>query len=72
MTFPDRDARDTARLRLDANIVVEAGAGTGKTTLLIDRLLFLIMAGGPSVPSEHPIIRPPVDPDRLSRRLRLG
>ena len=43
----DLDARASARKRLDVNIVVEAGAGTGKTTLLTDRLLFLLLAGGP-------------------------
>ncbi len=46
MTF-DHSAREVARKRLDINIVVEAGAGTGKTTLLTDRLLFLLLAGGP-------------------------
>jgi ATP-dependent helicase/nuclease subunit A len=40
---PDRADRDSARLRLDANVVVEAGAGTGKTTLLTDRILFLVL-----------------------------
>ena len=43
----DQNARDAARKDLGANIVVEAGAGTGKTTLLTDRLLFLLLAGGP-------------------------
>lgn len=43
----DQSARDVARKCLDANIVVEAGAGTGKTTLLTDRLMFLLLAGGP-------------------------
>ncbi len=43
----DQEARDSARRRLDANVVVEAGAGTGKTTLLTDRLLFWLLAGGP-------------------------
>lgn len=41
----DSDFRDTARLSLDSNIVVEAGAGTGKTTLLTDRMLFLLLGG---------------------------
>ena len=40
---PDRADRDAARFRLDANVVVEAGAGTGKTTLLTDRILFLVL-----------------------------
>src|SRR5580704_1575122 len=43
MEAPDRDHRDRARFRLDANVVVEAGAGTGKTTLLTDRILFLVL-----------------------------
>ncbi len=42
----DQEYRDIARRILDHNICVEAGAGTGKTTLLTDRLLFLLMAGG--------------------------
>ncbi|NNN05880.1 MAG: UvrD-helicase domain-containing protein [Elusimicrobia bacterium] len=40
---PDQADRDAARLRLDVNAVVEAGAGTGKTTLLTDRILFLVL-----------------------------
>src|SRR5947209_1625575 len=49
---PDQKARDAARLSLSANAVVEAGAGTGKTTLLTDRLLFLLLGGraGKAVP----------------------
>jgi ATP-dependent helicase/nuclease subunit A len=43
----DQQSRDFARKVLDSNIVVEAGAGTGKTTLLTDRILFLLLAGGP-------------------------
>lgn len=43
----DLASRIEARRRLDLNIVVEAGAGTGKTTLLTDRILFLLVAGGP-------------------------
>ncbi|MCM2305007.1 MAG: UvrD-helicase domain-containing protein, partial [Elusimicrobia bacterium] len=42
---PDKADRDRARLSLDASVVVEAGAGTGKTTLLTDRILFLVLAG---------------------------
>jgi ATP-dependent helicase/nuclease subunit A len=44
---PDQADRDLARRSLDRNVVVEAGAGTGKTTLLTDRILFLLAAGGP-------------------------
>ncbi|MBI3549352.1 MAG: UvrD-helicase domain-containing protein [Elusimicrobia bacterium] len=42
----DKESRDLARLTLDRNVVVEAGAGTGKTTLLTDRLLFLLLGAG--------------------------
>jgi ATP-dependent helicase/nuclease subunit A len=45
--IPDQADRDAARRTLDRNIVVEAGAGTGKTTLLTDRILFLLAGGGP-------------------------
>jgi len=44
--LPDLADRQNARRLLNANIIVEAGAGTGKTTLLTDRLLFLLLAGG--------------------------
>jgi ATP-dependent helicase/nuclease subunit A len=45
MDAPDKKDRDLARMSLDASVVVEAGAGTGKTTLLTDRILFLVLAG---------------------------
>ncbi|MBI4347491.1 MAG: UvrD-helicase domain-containing protein [Elusimicrobia bacterium] len=47
MLPPDQAARDRARFELRRNVVVEAGAGTGKTTLLTDRILFTLLAGGP-------------------------
>ncbi|HEY3198084.1 MAG TPA: UvrD-helicase domain-containing protein [Nitrospirales bacterium] len=39
----DADARLSAATTFDRNIVVTASAGTGKTTLLVDRLLQLLM-----------------------------
>ncbi len=45
MSAPDKADRDRARLSLGSSVVVEAGAGTGKTTLLTDRILFLVLAG---------------------------
>ncbi|TBR21539.1 hypothetical protein EPO15_10070, partial [bacterium] len=47
MTPADWEGRRRARLSLKSNVVVEAGAGTGKTTLLADRILFTLLAGGP-------------------------
>lgn len=42
--------RFRVRTRLGVNMVVEAGAGTGKTTLLIDRLCFALLAQGVAAP----------------------
>ncbi|MFA6002965.1 MAG: UvrD-helicase domain-containing protein [Elusimicrobiota bacterium] len=49
MTADQKD-RDAARLRLGCNAVVEAGAGTGKTTLLTDRILFLLLGRSRPLP----------------------
>lgn len=42
----NREDRQRVRTCLNVNMVVEAGAGTGKTTLLIDRLCFALLAQG--------------------------
>jgi len=42
MIFPDQVDRDAARHDLDRSLSVEAGAGTGKTTLLVERIISLI------------------------------
>ena len=39
----DRVARRAAETTFDRNVVVVAGAGTGKTTLLVNRLIHLLM-----------------------------
>ncbi|MBI2359347.1 MAG: UvrD-helicase domain-containing protein, partial [Deltaproteobacteria bacterium] len=41
--LPDASARERAALTFDRNVVVTAGAGTGKTRLLVDRLAHLLM-----------------------------
>ncbi len=41
----DADARRTIAAALDATLFVEAGAGSGKTTALVSRLLALVEAG---------------------------
>ncbi len=43
MQVPDQAAREAAATTFDRNVVVIAGAGTGKTTLLVNRLLYLLM-----------------------------
>nr|MBA3283062.1 UvrD-helicase domain-containing protein [Acidimicrobiia bacterium] len=42
---PDQDERDRIRTDLDATLFVEAGAGSGKTTALVDRVLSLVTTG---------------------------
>ena len=42
-SIPDQAAREAAATTFDRNVVVIAGAGTGKTTLLVNRLIYLLM-----------------------------
>ena len=46
----DRAARDAVRSRLDETLFVEAGAGTGKTAVLVARICELVTADGPDLP----------------------
>ncbi len=48
----DLDARDAVRTRLDETLFVEAGAGTGKTDVLVDRIVALVTADGAAGPIE--------------------
>ncbi|MGH9119829.1 MAG: UvrD-helicase domain-containing protein [Acidimicrobiales bacterium] len=41
----DDDARQTIRFELDRSLLVEAGAGTGKTTVLVRRVVELVARG---------------------------
>ncbi len=41
----DQAVRDAIRDRLDVNMCVEAGAGTGKTTVLVDRIVEILRTG---------------------------
>ncbi len=45
LTLPDCRERDSILNDLDINILVEAAAGTGKTTSLIGRMMNLILEG---------------------------
>ncbi|WP_428897811.1 ATP-dependent helicase/nuclease subunit A [Parelusimicrobium proximum] len=51
MTDKDIAQRELALVSTGKNIVVRAGAGTGKTTLLIDRLCFVILTQDVSIES---------------------
>jgi ATP-dependent helicase/nuclease subunit A len=44
-TLPDADARERIRTDLDANLLVEAGAGAGKTTEMVRRMVALVRGG---------------------------
>ena len=44
-TLPDAAARETIETSLDRNMLVEAAAGTGKTTLMVQRILNLVRQG---------------------------
>ena len=48
----DDDARRTIRDDLHRNLFVEAGAGTGKTTVLVARVVNLFATGTLTDPSE--------------------
>ncbi len=50
LLIPDRVARESAETTFDRNVVVVAGAGTGKTTLLVNRLVHLLMKEPDPVP----------------------
>ena len=46
MTAPiDQDARNTIRTQFAETLFVEAGAGTGKTTALVARVIHLVATG---------------------------
>jgi len=44
---PDQKARDDAVNEHHRNVIVDAGAGTGKTTILVDRLVEMLAPTGP-------------------------
>jgi ATP-dependent helicase/nuclease subunit A len=48
--IPDRAQRELAETTFDRNVVVVAGAGTGKTTLLVNRLVHLVIKNPNPVP----------------------
>src|SRR3989337_458902 len=53
----DHDTRILAVSEQDKNIVVTAGAGTGKTTLLVNRMLHLLLGHKRFQTEESPILR---------------
>jgi ATP-dependent helicase/nuclease subunit A len=49
MTLADHEARSTIRNELDRTLVVEAAAGTGKTTELVNRIISVLRSGRTTV-----------------------
>ena len=45
LPLPDQAAREAIRGELDTNLLVEAGAGSGKTTELVARMVALLETG---------------------------
>jgi ATP-dependent exoDNAse (exonuclease V) beta subunit len=49
-SLADANARNVVRTQLDETLFVEAGAGTGKTTVLVERIVELVTVDGPGLP----------------------
>src|SRR5215210_1644239 len=74
----DREARQEAQRRFDRPLVLEAGAGTGKTTTLIGRLLAWVLGAGWER-KEHELaeraaagLRSDGSPDRIAASILRG
>ena len=52
---PDQAQRDAAIRERERNVLIDAGAGTGKTSILVDRLVEMLApsGGAPAVPIER-------------------
>ncbi len=70
--LPDASDRTRATTLLDRNVVVIAGAGTGKTALLVERILNLIGARGDPIESIAAITFTEKAAADLRRRLAIG
>src|SRR5580765_7282096 len=76
MTLPsgrsDDDARRIIQESIDETIVVEAAAGTGKTTELVNRILAVIREGRAEVPEIVAVTFTEKAAGELKLRLRQG
>ncbi|MBW9205324.1 UvrD-helicase domain-containing protein [Mumia sp. zg.B17] len=52
-TLNDKPARDRITTETDRNLFVDAGAGSGKTRALVDRVTFLVLDAEAPVPLRH-------------------
>jgi len=68
----DQDTRDAIATRVRSNMIVEAGAGTGKTTVLVDRIVRIIASGHAAVHELAVITFTEKAAAELSARVRQG
>ncbi len=68
----DQAARDHIRTNVGANMCVEAGAGTGKTTVLVDRIVEILATGHADVRSVAVITFTEKAAAELASRVRQG
>ena len=68
----DQNARDLIRAALDFTIVVEAAAGTGKTTELVNRIISILAEGRTTVESIVAVTFTDKAAGELKLRLRTG
>jgi ATP-dependent helicase/nuclease subunit A len=69
--IPDCAAREAAETTFDRNVVVIAGAGTGKTTLLVNRLVHLVMKEPHPVPITQIVALTFTNKAAMEMKLRL-
>ena len=74
MTMPliDQDAREQIKTMLEANLCVEASAGTGKTTVLVSRIVEILSSGYTTVEKMAVITFTEKAAAELSARVREG
>jgi ATP-dependent helicase/nuclease subunit A len=82
MRLADREARREAQRRFDRPLVLQAGAGTGKTTTLVARLLAWTLGAGwdlalqkrAALPAARPAVRPEGEgnPERIAAEVLRG
>jgi len=69
-TLPDADARARAASDFETNLVIVAGAGTGKTSLLVERVLNLVLSGSAELTQILAITFTEKAAEELAERLR--
>jgi ATP-dependent helicase/nuclease subunit A len=72
MTLVDQEARDLIRIALDKTLVVEAAAGTGKTSELVQRIITVIAEGKTTIDCVAGVTFTEKAAGELKLRLRSG